>query len=141
MADLWLVDSSAWIFALRPSPQPLIRRRVDELLADNRVAIVGIVELEILGGVRTEPEFSELRELLLGLHRIETRETDWSAAARLVFLIRRAGRTVPFTDALIAQLARRAGASILHADRDFTLLCRRFQIPHEDYSGAITPKG
>ena len=137
MSDLWVVDSSAWIFALRSRPLAAIQTRVDELLAENRVLIVGIVELEILGGVRTEKEFRELETLLGGLRRIETRESDWTSAAELAFQLRRTGYTVPFTDVLIGQQARRSGAGILHADRDFTVLCRHFEIEQEDFSGVV----
>jgi predicted nucleic acid-binding protein len=137
VAGLWLVDSSAWIFALRPRAFQPIRRRVDELLAENRVVITGVVELELLGGVRSERQFEELRESLAGLRRAEIREADWSGVAEMAFRLRRAGRTVPFTDVMIAFQARRAGAGILHADRDFTVLCGHFQIEQEDYSAAI----
>ena len=138
MSTLWLVDSSAWIFALRPRAFRPIQRRLDELLAEDRVVITGIIEMELLGGVRSEQQFEELRESLAGLRRAEIREVDWSGAAEMAFRLRRAGRTVPFTDVMIAFQARRAGAGILHADRDFTVLCSDFHIEQEDYSTAIT---
>ena len=90
MTKLWLVDSSAWIFALRPRPFQPIRRRVDELLAEDRIVITGVVELELLGGVRSERQFEELRESLAGLRRAEIREADWSGAAEMAFRLRRA---------------------------------------------------
>lgn len=137
MAGLWLVDSSAWIFALRPRPFVPIEQRLDELLAANRIAITGIVELELLGGVRTERQFRDLREALGGLWRFETREADWTDAAEMAFRLRRAGHTVPFTDVLIAHHARREQAGIIHADRHFTVLCRHFQIAQDDFSSRV----
>ena len=134
---LWLVDSSAWIFALRSRPFLPIQQRVDELLSQNRVMITGIVELELLGGVRSEREFRELKRLLEGLQRINTGEPDWASAAEMAFRLRRAGYTVPFTDVLIGHQALRAGAGVVHADRDFTVLCRYFHIDQEDFSSAI----
>ena len=137
MADLWLVDSSAWIFALRLHPFEPIKRRVDELLSERRVLITGMIELELLGGTRTETEFSDLKHLLQGLPRVDTREEDWESAARMAFALRRMGYTVPFTDVLIARQALRAAAGIVHADRDFVVLCRHFKIEQEDFSKAV----
>ncbi len=111
--------------------------RVDKLLSENRVLITGIIELELLGGVKTEEEFRDVRGLLDGLQRVRTRESDWASAAEMAFALRRAGYTVPFTDVLIAHQARRAGAGILHADRDFAVRCRHFRIAQEDFSSAV----
>ncbi len=137
MADLWVIDSSAWIFALRPRPFEPIRQRVDELLAEGRVLLTGMIEMEILTGTRTSKELAELRELLGGPTRIDTVETDWAAAAEMACGLRRAGYTVPSSDALIAHQARRLGAGIVHADRDFVALCGHYQIEQEDFSSAV----
>lgn len=106
------------IFALRPKTVVPIQLRVDELLAQNRLVTTGIVELEILSGMRTEKEFHDFKLLLEGLHRVRTRESDWASAAEMAFAL------------------RRAGAGIVHADRDFTVLCRHFRIEQEDFSDA-----
>jgi len=47
---LVLIDTSAWIFALRRPPHHLVRDRVDDLLGENRVAILPMISLELLGG-------------------------------------------------------------------------------------------
>lgn len=141
MPTLWLVDSSAWIFALRPRPVVSIEQRVDELLAQNRLLMTGIVELEVLSGLKTEKEFREFNALFEGLQRIKTRESDWAQAAEMAFDLRRAGYTLPLTDVLIGYQARRVDAGILHADRDFTVLCRHFRIEQEDFSKAVSAGG
>lgn len=141
MASLWLVDTSAWIFALRSRPFLPIQQRVDELLAEERVLLAGMVELELLAGTRTEREFRELKDLLNGLPKVETHEADWAAAALMAFRLRRAGYTVPSTEVLLACQARRAKAGILHADRDFTVLCRHFHMEQEDFSAAVAGRG
>jgi predicted nucleic acid-binding protein len=137
VAELWVVDSSAWIFALRRRPVEPIRQRVDELLAEGRALLTGMIELELLGGTRSGKEFAELEDLLGGLTRIETLVADWRGAAEMVGGLRRAGYTVPLTDALIAQQARRVGAGVIHADGDFVILCRRYEIEQQDFSRAV----
>ena len=141
MAALWLVDTSAWIFALGTRPFAPIKHRVDRLLSEGRVLITGVVELELLGGARTQNEFQDLKELLGGLGRINTREQDWALAAELAFQLRRAGHTLPFTDILIAHQAHRARAGIVHADHDFRVVCREFRIDQNDFSAAVADQG
>lgn len=137
MADWWMVDSSAWIFALRPKPFPPIRDRIDYLLAEGRILITGMIELELLAGAPTRKELIHLRELLAGLENVNVRPSDWASAAEMGFELRRKAITVPSTDVLIAHQARLAGAGILHADRDFTLISKHFRIEQEDYSSAV----
>ena len=137
MAAFWVVDSSAWIFALRPQPVIIIQRRVDELVAANKAATTGMIVLELLGGARTTSELQELHLLLNGLRRIETRESDWVSAAEIAFRLRRLGRTIPLADILVACQARRAKAGVLHADRHFALLCREFRIEQQDFASRV----
>lgn len=55
--ELVLIDTSAWIFALRKSPLVLIRNRIEELLKADLVATTEMVKFELLGGTRTKLEF------------------------------------------------------------------------------------
>ena len=120
--QLYLVDTSVWIFALRRNSPEAIRRRLGDLLDLDAVATCGLIELELLGGTRDEAEFNRLGMRLSGLRRLQIESGDWPAAARLAFDLRRAGITVPFTDALLATIARHNGTVLLHADRDFDLM-------------------
>jgi len=119
---LYLVDTSVWIFALRRNAPVAVTRRLGELLDLDVVATCGLVELELLGGTRDIAEFERLRSRLTGLHRLPIDPVDWAGAARLAFDLRRSGVTVPFTDALLAAIAQRHEAILVHADRDFDLI-------------------
>lgn len=136
-SDLYLVDTSAWVFALRKRPQETIRQRIDRLLELGTVATCGLVELELLGGALSEQEFARLEMRLWGLHRLPTDEADWNSAARLAFSLRRAGVTVPFADLLLAALALRHEAILVHADRDFDLIANHSPLRVESLVGAI----
>lgn len=80
-----LIDTSVWIFALRKNFIPEIKNRVDGLLAVNAVGIVGIIKLELLGGVRSEAEFQRLKSRLDTLQVIETNARLWDKASVLAF--------------------------------------------------------
>jgi predicted nucleic acid-binding protein len=131
--DLVLIDTSLWIFALRKSPQPEILRRVDGLLGEDTVATMGIIKLELLGGVKTEAEFQRLRSRLDALHVIETSAGLWDQASVLAFQLRRQGVTVPYTDVLIATGALEVNALMLHADRHFDEMAGRSPLRVESY--------
>lgn len=63
MADGWvLIDTSAWIHALRPSGLSQVRERVRDVLTTGRAATCEMVVLELAGGTRTEREYRELIE-------------------------------------------------------------------------------
>lgn len=48
--NLVLIDTSAWILVLRKSPLSVVKDEVEHLLAEDRVAIVPMMCLELLGG-------------------------------------------------------------------------------------------
>jgi predicted nucleic acid-binding protein len=121
---IYLVDTSAWIFALRRNPVAAIAQELGKLLKQDELATCPLVGLELLGGAANESEYARLQARLRGLHRLDIDNQDWEAAARLAFDLRRRGVTVPFTDALLAAVAIRAGAILLHADRDFDGIAR-----------------
>ncbi len=136
--NLVLIDTSVWIFALRKNSIPEIKNRVDALLAVNAVAIVGIIKLELLGGVKTETEFQRLRSRLDTLQIIETDARLWDKASVLAFELRRRGLTVPSTDILIAATALQAGAMILHADHHFDKIATRTSLQVESYVSRLS---
>ena len=119
---LFLVDTSAWILALRKQPVPAIKKRIDLLLADNRVVTVGIIKLELLGGTKTEQEFRRLKSRLDALEQIETDTSLWEAAYDLAFTLRRSGVTVPYTDIVVAAAALKVAATVVHVDTHFDLM-------------------
>ena len=86
-----LVDTSVWILALRKSPLAPVRDEVDHLLAENRVAIVPMIRLELLGGIKSANEFERLKGRLDALRQIPADEANWEIAAELSFLHHIAG--------------------------------------------------
>ena len=122
-----LIDTSAWIEFLR-NTESTICNLVDELLA-GEVAICDAVRMEVLAGARDESHLLNLRRLLARAAIIPTRATDYENAAGLYRHCRREGETVrKLIDCLIASVAIRTGAPILHNDADFDVLARHTKL-------------
>ena len=118
-----LVDTSAWIEFLRDTGSPSCAA-VDELL-DADIATCDVVSMELLAGARDEQQLMQLRGLLARASLISMLPADYDHAAALYRLCRHSGETVrKLIDCLIAAVAIRAQASVLHADRDFAVLER-----------------
>ena len=118
-----LVDTSAWIEFLRNSGSPVCSL-VDELLA-SEIAICNAVRMEVLAGARDESHLQSLRRLLARAVVIPTLATDYEDAAVLYRRCRQQGETVrKLIDCLIASVAIRAGAPVLHNNADFDAISR-----------------
>jgi len=114
-----LVDSSSWIDYFRArggagSQGDAIDRLMDEGLA----VICGMVELEILQGLKA-PEGRRVQELLGALRFVETERQDFVSAGELLCVLRRKGVTIPASDGLIAAVCIRHGLRILTVDPHF----------------------
>ena len=120
--NLFLVDTSAWILALRKDFLPGIKDRIAYLLKENAIITASMIKLELLGGTREEKEFQRLKSRLDALETVETNTSLWERAYDLTFSLRRKGITVPYTDILIAASALIVDATIVHADSHFDLM-------------------
>lgn len=121
-----LPDSSAWVELLRGSGSPLhstLRSLVEE---DADIVTSEVVVMELLAGARTEPDTASIRTTLLEYPVIPLRGLEgYEQAAAIYRTCRSAGETVrTLTDCLIAAVAIRAGAALLHDDRDFDVIAR-----------------
>ena len=93
------------------------------------IAICDAVRMEVLAGARDEAQLRSLRRLLARAVVVPTRATDFDDAAALYRRCRREGETVrKLIDCLIASVAIRAGAPVLHSDTDFDVLARHTEL-------------
>ena len=136
--DRYLVDTSAWLLALKKNYLPLVKDRIDDLLKENAIITTGIVKLEILGGTKTEEEFQRLKIRLDSLDLVETDTSLWEQAYALAFKLRRKGITVPSTDILIAACALMYEATVVHADAHFDLISSKTGLKVESFIQAVT---
>jgi len=136
--DTFLVDTSAWLFALRKDANPEIKSRLDTLLREDAVVITGIIKLELLGGTRAREEFSRLKSRLDALPYIPMEEPLlWDLAYEMAFDLRRKGLTIPYTDILIASAAIKEDVTLLHADVHFDQVARHSKLRVESFVNRI----
>jgi predicted nucleic acid-binding protein len=91
------------------------------------LASTEVVVMEVLAGARDDDSHWErLRRLLFSFDFLPLAGlSDYEDAAALYRQCRRAGkRPRSLTDCLIAVVAIRAGAELIHADRDFDTIAR-----------------
>ena len=131
--NTFLVDTSAWILALRKDFSPGVKERIDHLLKENTVITTGMVKLEILGGTKTESEFQRLKRRLEALDSVDLDTSLWEESYDLAFKLRRKGITVPYTDILIAACALKIGSTVVHADAHFDLMAGHISLKVESF--------
>ena len=121
-----LADTSAWIEYLRGTGSFADGELTRLLEADEQLATTGLVLLELLAGARDEREAADLRRLIDRCQFVSLEEpSDLEAAATLCRIARREGTTVRrLPDCLIAAVAMRVGATLLHRDSDFEAIAR-----------------
>jgi predicted nucleic acid-binding protein len=130
-----LVDTSAWIDLLRATGHPAHLTLKHLLERHLPIATTEPVIMELLAGTRSRGEGSRLRGRLLALPRLTVRGlADFESAAELYRSCRGRGATVrKLIDCLIAAVAIRENATVLHNDRDFDLLARHTPLRIERY--------
>ena len=121
-----LVDSSAWIDLLRATERPA-DRTLQRLLAEGaELAVTEPVVMEVLAGAHSPREEEAVRGQLAGFSFLSVGGIEsYEHTAEIFRVCRSRGDTVRrLLDCLIAVPAIRAGAAVLHSDRDFDLIAR-----------------
>jgi predicted nucleic acid-binding protein len=121
-----LADSSAWVEFLRATERPAHRTLRRLLATGAEIAVTEPVVMELLAGIGSPREEDAVRGQLTGFALLSVGGIDaYEHAAEIYRSCRRGGETVRrMLDCLIAVPAIRAGAAILHADRDFDVIAR-----------------
>jgi len=113
-----IVDTSVWVDFLRGTRNP-DTDAVDRLLETGEVLVCGVIEAELVSGLRTQSERDELMSLMEGCDFVEANRLDWRRAGELAGQLRTRGRLLPLSDLVIASLAIGRGCAVLTADRHF----------------------
>lgn len=117
MSPMVMVDSSVRVEYFRRG-RGTASDAVDELLEENRVLLCGMVELEIIQGLRPEQR-GRIPELFAALAYLETERMDYVAAGERSGELRRRGITIPNADCFIGVLCIRHGLPLLTLDSYF----------------------
>ena len=117
-----LADTAVWIAFFRrgrgDETQQRLADTLEQLILEDRVVYCGVVEMELLQGVR-DPERAGLEAALPALDYIEATREDFRQAGELLGSLRRRGVTIPATDGLIAAQCVRRDFTLLENDKHF----------------------
>ena len=113
-----LPDTCAWIDYFRPGAAPL-GQVLDQALSAETVYVCGPVLSELVQGAKSEKERSILINALSALPCLEMNEALWIKAGQLSSALRQKGKTIPFSDILIAVLALERKFAVLTIDDHF----------------------
>jgi predicted nucleic acid-binding protein len=121
-----LADASAWVEYLRATGSPVHLRLRDLIEVEGDLRTTEVVMMELLAGATTPEGVVQLRRLLGRFDLLPVEGlADYEAAAELYRRCRAGGETVrKLTDCLIAAVAMRHGATLLHRDQDFEVIAR-----------------
>lgn len=116
-----LVDSSAWIDALRRDGDIHTKLAIQGLLDEYEALLCAPVRLEVLGGARKE-ERRRLNEYLSILPYASMEEELWQQAIENAWRLRDQGITTPWNDILIATLAIEHEVRVYSLDKHFEMM-------------------
>lgn len=112
-----LIDSSVFIRILRDRKDPA--ETISGWAETRDVATCGMVQVEVLRGVREPASRARLLGYMSVMLFVPTTHKLWLKAANLGWQLDREGRMIPATDLLIAVSALHIGASVLTFDKHF----------------------
>lgn len=112
-----LAETSILIDALRPQFQAIRTR-----LRTEDAAICGVAKAEVLQGVRTTQQRSDVIAALSALTQLVIPENVWDELGDLLAALRAAGTPVPFPDVLQAAVAMEYGFPLWTKDGHFQFI-------------------
>lgn len=122
MSRAVLIDTSAWVEAMRRRGDEALRGQVKAALWAGRARFCDFVRLELWNGVSGDAERSWLTELEETVETVPTTLAVWAEAKKLAQESRRRGLTLPASDLLIAACAAAHGLDLLHRDKHLDAL-------------------
>jgi predicted nucleic acid-binding protein len=120
VATRYLIDKSAFARYGKPT----VRAVLEPLHQAGLLAICGAVELEILYSATSKRDAEEIRDELRGFDWLPTPDEVWDRSAEVQALLIDTGnwRALSIVDLVIASVAERHGATVLHYDGDFDMI-------------------
>lgn len=116
-SDLYLADTSAWHWARHPTARAALQAELDR----GAVATCAIVDAELMVSARSPRDADDLAAERRALRWLSTPDEIWDAVQTtqraLVDTARH--RSVKIPDLVIAAVAQRHGATVLHYDSDY----------------------
>lgn len=114
-----LVDSSVWIDYLSHRVS-VVERALEALIQPaNQVLVAGIIQQEVLQGIRNQKSYELTRRLLKPFPSLEPDLTVYHKAAEYYRYLKASGHSTTSIDALLAAMAIHYRAPLYTLDRGF----------------------
>ena len=116
-----IIDTSIWSLALRreKSQDISILSKLESLINDFRVQLIGPIRQELLSGVKSEIQFKKLKTYLRSFPDYQIQSDDFELAAQFFNQCRSKGVQGSNTDFLICAIAINNNWQIFTSDQDF----------------------
>ena len=119
---MYLVDTSVWIHALRPSGHPQIQARLKPLVISGEAAITEWRVLELMTGLAKSEQPDTLLDWFTPVARFPFNPTWWEKAWQYAGRLRKHGVSPSAADCLIATIALEYRVTLIHCDSDFEVM-------------------
>ncbi|MDH6112773.1 putative nucleic acid-binding protein [Kitasatospora sp. MAP12-15] len=122
MSGRFLIDKSA----LARYPKPVVRAVIEPLHNAGLLAVCGAVELEVLHSARSSADAARIRDGMRGFDWLPTPDEAWDRALEVQAALVGTGnwRALSVADLVIAAVAERHGATVLHYDGDYDMIAK-----------------
>ncbi|MBN2364531.1 MAG: PIN domain nuclease [Calditrichaeota bacterium] len=130
-----LVDTCIWSLALRRRNKKSnsIVEKLDNLIDDVRVQLIGPIRQEILSGISSQQQFDKLKKYMRVFPDLVIGTDDYELAAEFYNICRKSGIQGSSTDFLICAISSNHKLPIFTVDDDFIHF--KTKLPIELYSG------
>ncbi len=126
---LVLIDSSVWIDFFKGSDIHLTER-VNALIENDRAAICGLVEIEVIPFFRKEKERIDAKKLLSVLTRFSFYDDYWSYMLEMQStLLKATGTPIAVPDLIVATLCLKNNAKLYSLDKHFKTIASHTNLP------------
>ena len=116
-SEIYLADTSVWHWARNPSARAALRAELDR----GTVATCAIIDVELIVSARSPGDADDMAAERRALRWLSTPDEVWDAvvATQRALVDSSRHRTVKIPDLIIAAVAQRHGATVLHYDSDY----------------------
>jgi predicted nucleic acid-binding protein len=120
MSPVYLADTSVWHWAHHPVARAALQAEIDR----GTVATCAIIDAELIVSARNEREAVEMSDERRALRWLPSPDEIWDRvlATQLALVRTSQHRSVKLPDLIIAAVAHRHGATVLHYDRDYDVI-------------------
>lgn len=117
MSLVYLADTSVWHWARHPVARAALQSEIDR----GTVATCAIIDAELIVSARSEQEAAEMSDERRALRWLPSPDGIWDRvlATQLALVKKSQHRSVKLPDLIIAAVADRHGATVLHYDGDY----------------------